>query len=453
MTGIGRRHMSSVAPALPAAAASVADLSPSQLPFERVFFVQRAGAKGSAKLVTSATDVGDLLEEAAIKLELDAPLDSITLQLAAKNKDGKDKLVPLDSMDTIAEALTKASAVLGRAIAPTEKLRIVVDVEGAGAAAASRVVVSGPPAFPALPPAMSLTEVTLGGETWMEAEVPRKSTGTTRTAPVFFIEQQIDALRNFIREEPTETPKALMLVGTIKSGKSTLLRKVLPGLIAAEYAAAEWQPLRTLLYKGLHESVRWQPLRPRPVIFTYSFPLGADAETAAMHFCDTVDEFARQINVPFTMPTRGSALNKLPSKLVGLCESIKDSGGEVWLLLDEIQGPGLGSPPATAALFTQTFKMVGRAHGSDASCCAAAAQHSHYPAAVGSEWLFLHRARSATAICAVVTICIALPPPTLCSSWSCARHLHASWSRAAASSHCSTHSAPPTSTGSRCGML
>jgi len=135
MTGIGRRHISSSAPASPSAAKPPKKLPASLRRSERVIFVQRAGAKGSAKLVTSAADVGDLVKDIKTELPslLDARLDSITLQLAAKDKDGKVTLVPLGSMDTIAEALTKASAVLGRDIAPTEKLRIVVDVEGAAA--------------------------------------------------------------------------------------------------------------------------------------------------------------------------------------------------------------------------------------------------------------------------------------------------------------------------------
>jgi len=130
MTGIGRRHMSSAAPASPAAAAPVADSSPSQLPSERILFVQPKGAKDWAALkATSDTIVGMLKTDIKKELELDARLQDITLQLAAKNAAGEDQLVPLDSMDTIAEALAKAfnaCTVLG--IMPEEKLRIIVDV-------------------------------------------------------------------------------------------------------------------------------------------------------------------------------------------------------------------------------------------------------------------------------------------------------------------------------------
>ena len=82
------------------------------------------------------TAVGFLVEEVAKKLKLDAPLDSITLQLAsadgtlftAKDAAGNPQPVTLSSMDTIDEALKKAAEATGRTIKDTDKLRIIVDV-------------------------------------------------------------------------------------------------------------------------------------------------------------------------------------------------------------------------------------------------------------------------------------------------------------------------------------
>ncbi len=161
---------------------------------------------------------------------------------------------------------------------------------------------------------MSLTAVLLGCEAWLEAAmaVPLKRTGEAIWAPVYFSEEQIDMVRNFIRETPSAHPQALMLVGTIKSGKSTLLHQVLPGLIAAE-----------------HASPRWQRRRPRPVIFKYSFPpLGFDAEAAAMDASRALANFARDINVPFDAEaTPGDALDNLPINLRKFCERIAGAGG------------------------------------------------------------------------------------------------------------------------------
>jgi hypothetical protein len=103
----------------------------------RVLWVQRAGAKDYAALmVTIDTYAGILKEDIKKKLELTAPLDSITLQLAVKVAGGTDSLVALDSMDTIDEALTKA---LGGAIKPTDKLRIIVAVDAPAATLAAGV--------------------------------------------------------------------------------------------------------------------------------------------------------------------------------------------------------------------------------------------------------------------------------------------------------------------------
>jgi hypothetical protein len=141
-------------------------------------------------------------------------------------------------------------------------------------------------------------------------------------------------------------------VGTIKSGKSTILEVVLPGMLAAEYQTS------------------WPDTRPRPVIFSYHFPLGATAEAAAMDLQDALVRFGRRINVPFDKEeTSSSALNNLPISLEQFAASIKAAGGELWLLLDELQGPGLGSTPEDAQRFTYKFKQVRLMYLQECSCC------------------------------------------------------------------------------------
>lgn len=109
---------------------------------EHTYWVQPRGSKAPVKLVTRAVDVGGLVKDVKRDLELSARLQDITLQLAALNKDKDEQLMPLDSMDTMDEALAKAKEVLGRNIDPTEKLRILVDV----AAPAAAVYPAGSPA-------------------------------------------------------------------------------------------------------------------------------------------------------------------------------------------------------------------------------------------------------------------------------------------------------------------
>ena len=106
----------------PAAGTPSASLEPAT----RVFFVQHAGSKSFVP-IEAASDrlVGFVTKDVKKELELSASADRITLQLAAPNKDGVAQLVPLDYAATIAEALAKASTVLGRDIPRAEKLHIV----------------------------------------------------------------------------------------------------------------------------------------------------------------------------------------------------------------------------------------------------------------------------------------------------------------------------------------
>jgi hypothetical protein len=104
---------------------------------KHTLFAQRPGSTDPAVIKASGeTMVGLLKEKIKKKLEIEAPLDCITLQLAsadgtlftAKGSDGKERLVTLSSMDTIDQALEKAATALGDAIKPENKLLIIVDV-------------------------------------------------------------------------------------------------------------------------------------------------------------------------------------------------------------------------------------------------------------------------------------------------------------------------------------
>jgi hypothetical protein len=179
----------------------------------------------------------------------------------------------------------------------------------------------------------------------MEAQAPLE---TGVLAPVFLTAAQVVQINRFINEKPSARPQLLMPVGAIKSGKSTLLHKVLPGLLSAAYA----------------EPQRWPAGRGRPVIFSYSFPLGADAEAAALHLHDNLGKFAAGIGVPFDelkcdpsdKPRR--AFNTLPGAIHDFAKRVRDAGGELWLLWDELQAPILASTPSQADAFTQAFKDV-----------------------------------------------------------------------------------------------
>lgn len=140
-----------------------------------------------------------------------------------------------------------------------------------------------------------------------------------------------------------------MLVGTVKSGKSTLLHTVLPGLIAAEYASGAWPAGR-----------------PRPVIFAHTVTSSADAETAAYDLQAALAALGRTMDVPFNEePTPRAALANLPAAVAHFAKGVRHSGGELWLLLDGLQAPQLSSTTLVARIFTEKLKMV------SSSCCTA----------------------------------------------------------------------------------
>jgi len=207
------------------------------------------------------------------------------------------------------------------------------------------------PAFPALPAPLVFTPVTFGAETWMETALPIKA-GVT--APVYLSHDQHKKLLRFIKEEPSATQQLLIPVGTIKSGKSTLLHRVLPGMLAAAHG----------------DATLWPSTRKQPVLFTYQFRLGHDALDAAMHLQDALANFARKINVAFDEEaTATKALNNLPINVEDFAKRIQASGGELWLLLDELQAPILESNDAFMKDFTYMFKEVSSTGVWTCGCC------------------------------------------------------------------------------------
>ena len=174
----------------------------------------------------------------------------------------------------------------------------------------------------------------------METALPIKA-GVT--APVYLSLDQHKEVLRFIKEVPSATQQLLMPVGTIKSGKSTLLHRVLPGMLAA----------------ALGDATLWPSTRGRPVLFTHQLRLGQDALGAAMNLQDALANFARDINVPFDEEaTAAKALNNLPGNVEDFAKHIQAAGGELWLLLDELQAPILESNDTLTKDFTYMFKEV-----------------------------------------------------------------------------------------------
>ncbi len=204
---------------------------------------------------------------------------------------------------------------------------------------ASLPLPAGVVSFPELPSSLSVQSVVLDGVVWVEARIAVEG---HKTAPIFLTQKQFNELIRCIRERPSKRQQLEMIVGTIKSGKSTLLGELLPSLISM-----------------ISSSPDWPSDRGRPVIFHHRFPLGADAETAAVDLRDALARLGHSIGIPFSeVAVPRKALNTLPADLKVFSREIRKHGGELWLLLDELQAPILASTPAKANFFTQKLKDV-----------------------------------------------------------------------------------------------
>ena len=193
------------------------------------------------------------------------------------------------------------------------------------------------PPWPPLPPPLEFVEEDMGGEAMMVATLPDTDGDPAcgREVPFFLTPLQLDLLHRFVQERRSDTPQMLLLTGTIKSGKSRVLRTILPGMLAARFAAG---------------------LRARPVIFLHIIRQGDDADKAALALVDDLLDFALSVGATLSKPT--SARNGLPKLLLKLALHVEAGGGELWFLVDELQAPFVASTPEGASDFVKMFKHI-----------------------------------------------------------------------------------------------
>lgn len=138
------------------------------------------------------------------------------------------------------------------------------------------------------------------------------------SGPFFLGQKQYEALKVFV-DGPLmpHVPKLAVFVGPIKSGKSVLLFDVLPGLIAAQYAAVGG---------------------PTPVIFRFTFSLELPPPQAAMSLLREVSRFAATLGFSIGDPVDSDdALYTLGRFMGRFSLGIANRGGQLILLLDEVQ--------------------------------------------------------------------------------------------------------------------
>ena len=142
------------------------------------------------------------------------------------------------------------------------------------AAHCSYADITGTARLPELPAAVHFDDVELGGE--------RMFVAALSSGPFFLGQKQYVTLKSFV-DGPLmpHVPKLVVFVGPIKSGKSALLFDVLPGLIAAQYAAVGG---------------------PTPVIFRFTFALALPPAQAAMSLLREASRFAATLGFSIGNP-------------------------------------------------------------------------------------------------------------------------------------------------------
>jgi hypothetical protein len=113
-----------------------------------------------------------------------------------------------------------------------------------------------------------------------------------------------------------------VLTGPVKSGKTDVLRLVLPSLIAREYRTG----------------------KSRPFIFHFTFNLRQGPRLAAEYFLQRLKATVAPLGIRVDIDnTPGWALNFVPVILgaVALELSKKKNQAELWLLMDEAQVCGI----------------------------------------------------------------------------------------------------------------
>lgn len=158
--------------------------------------------------------------------------------------------------------------------------------------------------------------------------------------PIFISEDEYRSLVLFLREDPDEdTPRLLVLLGTIKSGKSTLLEAIEPIVVALREDAPD-----------MHN-------RLPPVLFKYVFSQRCQASAAADDLAAALRDFAGQQGIAL-LKRDSSSLQHIAAVAGEVSRGVHDSGRQLWLLFDETQGPILGSTYDDSIVFMECFKKV-----------------------------------------------------------------------------------------------
>lgn len=172
--------------------------------------------------------------------------------------------------------------------------------------------------FPALPDRIKFTDAG-----FLDAEgKPMLVTQLPGAAGPFFLEDEAhQKVMSWVQGHPSDAAadfKLLVLTGPTKSGKTAVLKKVLPCMLAEQHAVEGGAT---------------------PVFLHFSFTVGEGPEAAADKLCRAAARFAESLGfrLPFMPTTPAQALTDMSAVIWELATGIAAAGGELVLLIDEAQ--------------------------------------------------------------------------------------------------------------------
>lgn len=279
-----------------------------------MFIVESPMVAGVAKVTVAAgASVAALVEAAAAALRIDARPGAIFLSLSGTSAP------PLDATLSIEEALASGALV--------PRANLVATVRDTAFDAARCALIEAQP----LPLPLVFAREDVAGEPTMVAGLGPVGLGDPAARPLFLAPGDFAELARFVAERPSREPQMLLFTGTAKSGKTCALRDVIPGLLAAQHTPG-----------ALH-----------PVIAYCRFDRGVKSVKAARRFAVTLSHVA--LDMKMSLPP---VTDDFPHVAAELAKRVRDAGGVLWLLLDDLQAPVVASSHAEAMVFMQSIKTT-----------------------------------------------------------------------------------------------
>lgn len=188
-----------------------------------------------------------------------------------------------------------------------------------------------------LPPPIQIKQTRFDQEEFSEVELPSG-------LPYFTSSASIAQVETFLTSPLVDVPHHLLIVGPIKSGKTTFIRHIVPALAFRNYRRHA---------QAMPDAASTPPRLP--VFFHHTFSSGQDYLD---HFSVKIRTFAREMGI--SLPRASDSMMEEDLLLLG--NAIHTSGKELWVMLDEVQNPIINSTKPSN--FIEALKgSIGALHG------------------------------------------------------------------------------------------